>query len=221
LYIDQIVSGLAINIFSLGLTSYVFKIFAGKGTIPPKVVGLPNVMIPGLSRVPVLGEIFFSHDILVYLIFLLIPVSWWIIFRTVPGLHIRATGENPDAVTTAGLNVRLIRFVCVIVGGVFAGLGGAYMSLGQLDMFTENMIGGRGFIALAAVIFGKWNPFGVMAGTLVFGLADAAQLRLQALGFSVPNEFFLMLPYVLTIVVLIKIVGKISPPEVLGVPYRK
>ncbi len=137
------------------------------------------------------------------------------------GLHIRATGENPYSVTTEGLNVRLTRFVCVIVGGVFAGLGGGYMSLGQLDMFTENMIGGRGFIALAAVIFGKWNPFGVMAGTLVFGLADAAQLRLQALGLSLHNEFFLMLPYVLRIAVLIKIVGKISPPKVLGVPYKK
>ena len=221
LFVDQIVSGLAINIFSLGLTSYIYKIFAGKGTLPPKIAGLTNVKIPILSQVPVFGEIFFSRDLLVYVVFLLVPLSWLIIFRTVPGLHLRATGENPDAVATAGLNVRLTRFVSVFVGGLFAGIGGAYMSLVQLNMFTENMIGGRGFIALAAVIFGKWNPLGAMAGTLVFGLADAAQLRLQVLGFRVPYEFFPMLPYVLTIVVLIKIVGKTNPPEALGISYGK
>ncbi len=221
LYVDQIVSGLAINVFSLGLTSYIFKIFAGKGTLPPKIAGLVNLELPVLSRLPVLGEVLFSHNVLVYVAFLFVPVSWWILFKTTPGLHLRSTGENPEAAETAGLSVRRIRFSSVFVGGLFSGLGGAYMSLGQLHVFTENMIGGRGFIALAAVIFGKWNPLGAMAGTLLFGLAEAAQLRLQALGFKIPNEFFLMLPYVLTIVVLTKIVGRTSPPEALGIPYRK
>ena len=221
LYVDQIVSGLAINIFSLGLTSYVFKIFSGKGTLPPKIVDLVNIKIPFLSQLPIMGEIFFSHDLLVYLVFLLVAVSWWIIFNTNPGLNLRAAGENPEAVTAAGLNVRRIRILCVFVGGLFAGIGGTYMSLAQLNVFTENMIGGRGFIAIAAVIFGKWNPWGAMAGTLLFGLADATQLRLQALGFRIPNEFFLMLPYVMTIVVLTKIVGTTNPPEALGIPYRK
>jgi len=221
LYVDQIVSGLAINVFSLGLTSYIFKIFAGKGTLPPKIAGLVNLELPCLSRLPVLGDVFFSHNALVYVAFLLVPVSWWILFKATPGLHLRATGENPEAAETAGLGVRRIRFSCVLVGGIFSGIGGAYMSLGQLNVFTENMIGGRGFIALAAVIFGKWNPLGAMAGTLLFGLADAAQLRFQALGFRIPNEFFLMLPYVLTMVVLTKIVGRTSPPEALGIPYKK
>jgi simple sugar transport system permease protein len=221
LYVDQIVSGLAINMFSLGLTSYVFKMFAGKGTLPPKIAGLENLKIPVLSKIPVLGEILFSHNVLVYLAFLLVPLTWWILFKTTPGLHLRATGENPETAETAGLSVRKIRFLSVFVGGVFAGVGGAYMSLGQLNVFTENMIGGRGFIALAAVIFGKWKPLGAMAGTLLFGVADAAQLRLQALGFRIPNEFFLMLPYILTMVVLAKIVGRTSPPEALGVPYKK
>ncbi len=220
-FVNQIVSGLAINVFALGLTSYIFKIFAGKGTLPPKIAGLASMKIPILSEVPILGEIFFSHNLLVYMGFLLVPATWWVLFKTSPGLHLRAMGENPESAETAGLNVRKIRFRCIFVGGLFAGLGGAYMSLGQLNVFTENMIGGRGFIALAAVIFGKWNPWGAMIGTLVFGLADAAQLRLQAMGFKIPNEFFLMLPYVLTIVVLTKIVGKTRPPEALGVPYVK
>ena len=220
-FVDQIVSGLAINVFALGLTSYIFKIFAGKGTLPPKIAGLASMKIPILSEVPILGEIFFSHNLLVYMAFLLVPVTWWVLFKTSPGLHLRAMGENPESAETAGLSVSKIRFLCIFVGGLFAGLGGAYMSLGQLNVFMENMIGGRGFIALAAVIFGKWNPWGAMIGTLVFGLADAAQLRLQAMGFKIPNEFFLMLPYVLTIVVLTKIVGKTRPPEALGVPYKK
>lgn len=221
LFVDQIVSGLAINIFALGLTSYIFKFFAGKGTLPPRIAGLEVIEIPLLSKLPMLGEIVFSHNALVYMAFALVPISWWIIFRTRPGLHLRATGENPEAVETAGLHVKRIRFLCVFVGGLFAGLGGAYLSVAQLTVFTENMIGGRGFIALAAVIFGKWNPLGALGGALLFGLADAAQLRLQALGFRIPNEVFLMLPYVLTIVVLTKIVGRTNPPEALGVPYRK
>jgi ABC-type uncharacterized transport system permease subunit len=221
LYVDQIVSGLAINIFGLGLTSYIFKMFAGKGTLPPEITGLKVLNIPVLSKVPILGEVFFSQNALVYGAFILVPISWWVIFGTRPGLHLRATGENPEAAETAGLHVKRIRFLCVFVGGLFAGLGGAYMSVAQLNVFTENMIGGRGFIALAAVIFGKWNPLGAMAGTLLFGLAEASQLRLQALGFRIPNEFFLMLPYVMTIVVLMKIVGRMNPPKALGVPYRK
>jgi ABC-type uncharacterized transport system permease subunit len=221
LSVDQIVSGLAINIFGLGLTSYIFKIFAGKGTLPPKIAGLANLKVPFFSQIPIFGEILFSHNLLVYMAFLLVPATWWVLFKTSPGLHLRAMGENPESAETAGINVRKTRFFCVFVGGLFSGLGGAYISLGQLNVFTENMMGGRGFIALAAVIFGKWNPFGALAGTLVFGLADAAQLRLQALGFRIPNEFFLMLPYVLTIVVLTKIVGKSRPPEALGVPYKK
>jgi general nucleoside transport system permease protein len=221
LFVDQIVSGLAINIFALGLTSYIFKFFAGKGTLPPRIAGLGVIEIPLLSKLPMLGKIVFSHNALVYVAFALVPISWWVIFRTTLGLHLRATGENPEAVETAGLHVKRIRFLCVFVGGLFAGLGGAYMSIAQLTVFTENMIGGRGFIALAAVIFGKWNPLGAMGGALLFGLADAAQLRLQALGFRIPNEFFLMLPYVLTIVVLTKIVGRTNPPAALGVAYRK
>ncbi len=221
LYVDQIVSGLAINIFSLGLTSYVYKMFAGKGTLPPTVAGLENMKIPILSKIPVVGDILFSHNALIYLAFLLVPAAWWFLFRTEPGLHIRATGENPEATKTAGLNVQRTRFLCVLLGGLLAGLGGAYMSLGQLNVFTENMIGGRGFIALAAVIFGKWRPMGAMGGALLFGLADASQLRLQALGFRIPNEFFLMLPYIITILVLAKIVGRTNPPQALGVPFKK
>lgn len=221
LFVDQIVSGLAINVFGLGLTSYIFKIFAGKELLPPKSAGLINIRIPFLSQIPFLGEVLFSQNLLVYMAFLLVPATWWVLFKTSPGLHLRAIGENPESAETAGLTVRKTRFFCVFIGGLFSGLGGAYMSLGQLNVFTENMVGGRGFIALAAVIFGKWNPWGAMIGTLVFGLADAAQLRLQALGFRIPNEFFLMLPYVLTIVVLTKIVGKTTPPEALGVPYKR
>jgi simple sugar transport system permease protein len=221
LYVDQIVSGLAINVFSLGLTSYVFKMFAGKGTLPPKAVGLENLKIPILSKIPFIGDVLFSHNILVYLAFLLVPVAWWFLFRTEPGLHIRAIGENPEAAQTAGLNVQLTRFLCILLGGLLAGLGGAYMSIGQLNIFTENMIGGRGFIALAAVIFGKWRPLGAMGGALLFGLADASQLRLQALGFRIPSEFFLMLPYIITILVLAKIVGRTNPPQALGMPFKK
>lgn len=221
LYVDQIVSGLAINMISLGLTSYVFKIFAGKGTLPPRIAGLNDVEIPFLSKLPGVGEILFSHNALVYFAFLFVPVTWWVLFKTTPGLHLRATGENPETAETAGLSIRRIRFLCVLVGGLFSGLGGAYMSLGQLKVFTENMIGGRGFIALAAVIFGKWDPLGAMGGTLLFGMADAAQLRLQAFGLRIPNEFFLMLPYILTMVVLAKIVGRTTPPEALGVPYKR
>jgi ABC-type uncharacterized transport system permease subunit len=209
---NQIVSGTGINIFALGLTAYMSQILWGSRGASERVQGLPDIRIPLLADIPVIGDIIGTHTPLVYLMIIITVVSYIVLFKTPLGLRIRAVGERPDAADTAGINVYKTKYLCVIISGMLAGLGGAFLSLGHLSLFAWGMTGGRGFIALAAMIFGKWMPFGAFGASIMFGFADALQMRLQALGL-LPPQIILTIPYILTVAVLAGVVGRAIPPS--------
>lgn len=218
---DQIITGIIINIFCLGITSLTYKVTFDKMDDLPEVKSFEPFSIPFLSDIPYLGRMLFSHIPLVYLAFLLVPVFWVLIYKMSWGLKVRAVGEHPEAADTAGVNVWRVRYLAIGIAGGMAALGGATLSIGQLNIFMDNMTAGRGFIALAVVVFGGWNPLRVMGACLLFGFAEALQLRLQALNFPVPHEFLLMIPYVLTILVLVGGAGKAEYPSAINIPYLK
>ncbi len=209
---DQIVSGTGINIFAIGFTAYMSQVIWGSRGASDSVQGLKVVSIPLVKDIPVVGRIIGSHTLLVYIMMLVTVLSYIVLFRTPLGLRIRAVGEHPTAAETAGIDVLRVKYVCVTVSGMLAGLGGAFLSLGHLKLFAWGMTGGRGFIALAAMIFGKWMPLGAFGASLLFGFADALQMRLQALGL-LPPQIILTIPYVLTVAVLAGVVGKATPPS--------
>ena len=219
--IDQIVSGIAINLLAVGLTSFLYRALFGITTVPITVKAFETLNVPLLSQIPIIGDIFFKQNILVYLAFLLVPIASYILYKTSWGLNIRTVGEHPMAADTVGIQVNKVRIICVLVSGVLASLGGAFLSLGQFNMFVDNMVTGRGFIAVAAVIFGKWNPKGILIASLIFGVADALQIRLQLVGIGVPYQFLLMFPYVLTVIAVTGMRGKSVSPKALGTPYEK
>lgn len=216
---DQIISGTAINLLALGGTAFLLVEFFGSGGTSPRVDRFANLAVPGLSDIPVLGTAFFDQSILVYLLYALVPLTFFVVFRTPFGLRLRATGEAPEAVDTAGVSVWRMRYYGVALSGLFAALGGAYLSMSLLSAFSENMTTGRGFIALAALIFGRWHPVGATLAALLFGLAQAITLRI-AQG-AIPSEFLNMIPYILTIVVLAGAGGRAVAPAAVGKPYRK
>ncbi len=218
---DQIVVGITLNIFALGITTFIYRALFGVAIIPPSVQPMSEVNIPILSNLPVVGAIFFRQKIFVYLVFLLVPLAHFMLYRTSIGLNIRATGEYPLAAETMGINVLRTRYICVMLSGIGAGLGGAFLAIGQLARFTDNMAAGRGFIALAIVIFGQWKPYGAAAAALIFGFADAIQLSLQAIGLQVPEEFLRMIPYVVTILAMMIVARRALSPAALGSPYVK
>lgn len=208
---NHIVSGVALNIFALGLTTYLLRhIFQHAGGSPP-VNGLPMVNIGPAERIPVIGSLLAQQNPLFYLAVILTVALSYLLFRTPLGLRIRAVGENPEAASTVGIRVSAMRYLAVTGSGLLGGLAGVYLSLGQLNMFAEGMSGGRGFIALAAVIFGKWTPYGAAGAAVFFGFFDALQMRLQGHtigGSPIPSEFMLMLPYLLTLIALAGFAGK-------------
>ncbi len=209
---NQIVSGTGINIFAMGFTAYMSQVIWGSRGASDSVPGIEDISIPLLVDIPILGDIFGTHSPLVYLMVLVTVLSYVVLFRTPLGLRIRAVGEHPTAAETAGIDVFRIKYLCVTVSGMLAGLGGAFLSLCHLNLFARGMTGGRGFIAMAAMIFGKWMPFGAFGASLLFGLADALQMRLQALGI-LPSQIILTIPYLLTVAVLAGVVGKATPPS--------
>lgn len=209
---NQIVSGTGINIFALGFTAYMSQTIWGSRGASETVQGLPDISIPLLRDIPIIREIIGTHTPLVYVVLILTVVSFIVLFKTPFGLRIRAVGERPEAADTAGIDVYRTKYVSLIISGMLAGLGGAFLSLGQLNLFALGMTGGRGFIALAAMIFGKWMPFGAFGASVMFGFADALQMRLQALGL-LPPQIILMIPYILTVAVLAGVVGKAIPPS--------
>lgn len=219
--INQIVSGVAINLLAIGLTSFFYRALFGITTVPITVKAFEPVNIPILSNIPIVGEILFRQTILVYVAFLLVPISYYIFYKTSLGLSIRTVGEHPMAADTVGIPVNKVRTICVLISGALAGLGGCFLSLGQFNMFVDNMVSGRGFIAVAAVIFGKWSPKGVLMASLIFGVADALQIRIQMSGVAIPYQFLLMFPYLLTVVAVTGIVGRTTSPKALGKPYEK
>lgn len=217
---DQVVAGVTLVLLGQGLTAFVYRRLFG--SVGKRVQGLEAVPIPGLAKIPVIGEIFFNHNLLVYLTALLVAVCWFVLFRTNWGLNLRAVGENPAAADTSGLNVAQIRYAAVVIGAALTGLGGAVLSVVQLNLFTEGITGGRGWIAIALVVFSRWQPVWALVGALLFGITDALQFRIQTLGSQeMPYELLLMLPYVLTLVVLLWSGQRSDAPKALGVPYVK
>jgi ABC-type uncharacterized transport system permease subunit len=220
--VDQIISGVAINIFGTGATSFISARFLERNTDLLNNSGtFPIIPIPLLSRIPLLGPIFFENGLIVYLMFILIVAIHILLFYTPWGLRTRAVGEHPRAADTLGINVYLVRYVNVILGGMIAGIGGAYFSIGSVGRFDEIMTAGKGFIGLAAMVFGNWNPFGSFVSSLIFGFADSLQIKLQILRVPIPSEFLLMAPYLVTMVVLAGVVGRARMPAADGQPYEK
>jgi simple sugar transport system permease protein len=219
---DQVVSGTAINILFLGIPALLSgALFGSTGATPqlPRDQVLPDVPVFSPDSSPMLASIFNQKPI-VYLALMLVAVTVYVIYKTPFGLRLRAVGENPEAADTAGVSVRRMRYSGVLISGALAALGGAYLSIGQNSLFTRNMTAGRGFIALAALIFGKWNPIGALLACLFFGFAEAVAIRMQGT-VNIPNQFIQMIPYVLTIVVLAGLIRRATPPKALGVAYVK
>jgi simple sugar transport system permease protein len=222
---DQVVTGTALNILALGLTGAVFylvtqQIQAQGGS---RLIGvkLPDWPLPLLSGLPVVGRPLFGGNVLVYLAFLLVPAVGWFLGRTRVGLTLRAVGEYPPAAEAAGTHVLRLRFLTVLAGSALAGLGGVFLSIGHVVTFGENMVAGRGFIALALVIFGRWNPWGILAGTAVFALASGLAIDLSNSGRGRPEEVFLLaLPYLATLVALVFRSGRSASPAALGQSYQ-
>src|SRR5215510_3982561 len=219
---DQVVSGAAINILFLGVPALLSgALFESTGATPqlPRDQTLPDMPVFDPQSSPALASIF-NQKPLVYVAFLLVAVTAYVIYHTRFGLRLRAVGENPEAADTAGIGVNRMRYAGVLISGALAALGGAYLSIGQNSLFTRNMTAGRGFIALAALIFGKWDPIGAVLACLFFGLAEAVAIRMQGT-VNIPNQFIQMIPYILTMVVLAGLIGRARPPKALGVAYVK
>ncbi len=218
---NQVIAGTAMTILGVGLAAYVYRTIFGIKSLPPQVTAMASVKIPLLSDIPILGPALFDHNLLVYFAFLLVLLTGFVLHATVFGLNVKAVGENPRAADSKGINVARIRYFAVLIGGAFAGLGGAFMSVAYMNSFTDTMITGRGFIAVAVVVFARWQPARAMWGALLFGFASALQMRLQAVGVQIPNQFLLMLPYVLTILVLIGVSKKAEFPSAYTKPYAR
>lgn len=201
---DQVVSGTALNLLAGGLTVFLLNVIFNTSGTSPNVPKLPTWL---------------WFNPIVYIGLVLVIIVHYIIWYTPFGLRIRSVGEHPMAADTVGINVYTLRYICVILSGVFAGLAGADLAIGELSIFRQGMSGGRGFIALAALIFGKWTPLGALGASLLFGYAQAAQMRL--IGFSIPSEFIEMIPYIVTMVALAGVVGRSTPPAAVGKPYEK
>lgn len=220
--VDQIVSGVAINIFGSGITSFISSRYLESNINLLNNSGTFHVIsIPLLSKIPILGPIFFENSPFVYFTILLVVLLYILLFYTPWGLRTRAVGEHPKAADTLGINVFFTRYVNVILGGMIAGLGGAYFTVGSVGRFDQDMTAGKGFIGLAAMIFGKWNPIGAFLSSLLFGFADSLQVKMQILSVPIPSEFLAMAPYIVTMIVLTGIVGRAIPPAADGSPYEK
>jgi general nucleoside transport system permease protein len=219
--INQIVCGIAINLVAVGLTAFFARLIFGLDATTQTLPGFSPIAIPLVSQIPIIGPVFFNQDPLIYLLYITGPVLFWLLYRSDFGLGIRATGENPAAADAAGVPVFRVRFICVLISGALAGLGGAYIVVSQVFVFTEHMSAGKGFIALAAIILGRWDPIGAMFASWFFGFCEALQLRLQFANPGVPYQVFTALPYVASILALIGVYGRFKPPAAVGVPYRR
>jgi simple sugar transport system permease protein len=218
---DQIIAGVVINLFVLGLTSYVTsQVFASNRSLNNAQV-FKAWKIPILGDIPVIGPMFFHQNLFVYGALILVGIATYYLFHTKGGLRARAVGEHPRAADTLGIDVYWTRYFHVTLAGMVAGFGGAWFTLGSVGRFDENMTGGRGFIGLAAMIFGRWHPVGALSAALIFGFADSLQQKLALLNTPIPSEFLAMAPYIATIIVVAGLIGKARPPAADGQPYVK
>jgi len=218
--VDQIVSGTVVNILAVGITGFIRRALLINSPLDNPGT-FPVMDVPFLSQIPVVGKVLFHHQPMVYTMVLLLIIVHILIFYTRWGLRTRTVGEHPKAADALGINVFKIRYVNVVAGGMIAGLGGAWFSLETVGTFQEIMTNGKGFIALAAMIFGKWCPFGAFSGAMLFGFADATQIKLQVMGVHIPYQFLGMLPYIITMVVLTGLIGRAVAPAADGVPYDR
>jgi ABC-type uncharacterized transport system permease subunit len=220
--VDQVVVGIVLNLFALGITGFLYERLmqpdAQKYNQPP---ALPTWSVPGLSKIPVIGPVLFESNLLVWLALILVFVIHFGLSRTRWGLRTRAVGEHPTAADTVGIRVRGLRYLNVLLGGLIAGAGGAYFTLVATGSFNKNMTSGAGFIALAALIFGRWTPFGALGAALFFGFAQKLATYLSAVGSPVPSQFLNMLPYIATIIAVAGLVGRVRAPAADGIPYVK
>ena len=217
---DQIISGTVINILALGITGYLYRQFLAEN-IPAGPGTFPIYNVPVLSQIPVIGPILFQQQPITYMMLILVFVIHYVLFYTPWGLRTRAVGEHPRAADTLGINVFRMRYADVLVGGLIAGLAGAWFTLEAVDVFNPGMTNGLGFIGLAAMIFGKWTPFGALGGALIFGLGTSITATISIFRPDIPSQFPQMLPYILTMVVLTGVVGRAVPPAADGKPYEK
>jgi len=215
---EQGISGIGLYMFGLGLSSLLFKVTIG--TVKT-VSGFPPLKIPWLGDIPVIGQILFQHSLPVYGAFLLVPLAWWVLEKTTWGLKIKAVGQNPAAADSLGVSVIGVRYLCVCLGAVLAGIAGASLSIALTNLFQENLTAGLGFIAVALVYFGGWRPLGILAGTLLFSSVNALQLWMQVLGVKIPSDVAVMLPYILTIAVLAVMVNRARQPAALNKPFER
>jgi simple sugar transport system permease protein len=213
---DQIIAGTAVTLVAVGLTGTIYRQAYGTGGAGLALPTLAPVAIPGLANLPLVGPALFAQPVPTYLAVLLVPVSWWVLFRTRLGLALRAAGESAEMARAAGVRPRLVRAGATVAGGAFAGLAGATLVLAQVGTFTERMTAGRGYVAIAIVVLGRWHPLGVAVAALLFGAATALQYVFQSLGLAIPYQLFLMLPYVLTLLALAGAVGRVRAPGDLG-----
>ena len=217
---NQVVTGLSMMILGSGMSIYFYRLEFKTALFIPRIKTFSSIAIPALSEIPVIGPIFFNQSPFTYLMYILVIVTFVILYRMPFGLRISAVGESPQAADSLGVNVSLVRYICIVIGGALAGLGGVFFPLAELGAYADTMIGGRGFIALALVIFGRWHPVWTLAGGLLFGCIDALQNRLQTLGSPIPSNFLLMTPYILTIIVLLLGRNR-GAPSALVVPYSR
>jgi general nucleoside transport system permease protein len=215
---DQIIAGTAVTLGAVGLTGTIYREAYGTAGAGLTLPTLSPIAIPELSRIPVIGPALFAQPAPTYVALLALPLVWWVLFRTRLGLALRATGEAAEMARAAGVRTRLLRTGATLTGGAFAGLAGATLVLAQVGTFAENMTAGRGYVAIAIVVLGRWHPVGVAIAALLFGAATALQYVFQALGLAVPYQLFLMLPYVLTLLALAGAVGRVRAPADLGRP---
>ncbi len=215
---EQGISGIGFYLFGLGMSDLLFQ--KTLGTVET-VSGFPPINIPFLSDIPILGRVFFSQNLMVYMAYLLVPIAWFVLNKTTIGLKIRAVGENPDAADSLGVSVSRVRYLTVTLGGALSGVAGASLSIALLNVFQQNLTNGLGFIAVALVYFGGWRPVGVLAGSLLFSMVNALQLWVQVLGIPIPSDIAIMMPYVLTILVLVFAGQRVRPPAALSKPFER
>src|SRR5512141_475970 len=218
LHAQQGISGIGFYLFGLGLSELLFQMMLGKIVT---INGFAKINIPVLSAIPGLGPIFFQQSVLVYGAYLLVPLAWFVLNKTTLGLKIRSVGENPDAADSLGVSVAKVRYFTIILGGALSGIAGASLSISLLNVFQENMTSGLGFIAVALVYFGAWRPVGVLIGALLFSMVNSLQLWIQVLGIPIPSDIAVMMPYVLTIIVLVVSVSRVRAPSALTRPFER